>query len=365
MSAYKQFNSSDIIVSPLEVNKGYRSTIVPIVSSSGGYGLITYGVNDYSSSFDRIDAEGYSNQIERYLGQKIGYNHRHNYETGTYTTYKESSIYNSIKQLYYTNYISGSKNSNGDFVMSDASLPYFRPDGVVTGSNYNTIYDNYRQTDLLEQKTYPNPTGTVGEYRSGTPDIAVLSFPTNIFGDMIQPGSFKFDWGGYGSSTSASFLDDGEGRVISSSGAIVGNIIYTHGMVVITDPHDDLFGYGEQDYNYSQYGKDNFASRDFFMGFVSGSNMTASISSSYTFYETQYKVTIGESEFNYSQNPSSISGSDGIPFNFITGSYFTPYVSTVGLYNDAHELLAVGKLAKPLPTSKTTDTTILINIDRH
>ena len=365
MSAYKQFNSSDIIVSPLEVNKGYRSTIVPILSSSGGYGLISYGENAYSSSFDRIDALGYNNQIERYLGQKIRYGHPQNYETGTYTKYKESSIYHSIKQLYYTNYISGSQNSNGDYVMSNANLPYFGSDGVITGSNYNTIYDNYRQTDLLEQKTFPNPTGTVGEYRAGTPDIAVLSFPSNMFGDMIQPGSFEFEFGGYGSSASCSFSDDGEGRIFSSSGALVGNIIYTHGIAVITDPHAGVFGYGEQDYSYSQYGKDNFASRDFFMGFVSGSNMTASISSSYTFYETQYKVTVGESEFNYSQNPSSISGSNGIPHNFITGSYFTPYISTIGLYNDAHELLAVGKLAKPLPTSKTTDTTILINIDRH
>ena len=362
MSAYKQFNSSDIIVSPLEVNKGYRSTIVPLISSSGGYGFISYGVGEYSQSLDRLDSSGYTNQVERYLGQKINYNNPQNYSTGIYNKYKESSIYNSIKQLYYSNFISGSTDSNGDFVMSDASLPYFRPDGVVTGSNYNTIYDNYRQTDLLEQKTFPTASNPD---RDGTPDIAVLSFPTNMFGDMIQPGSFRFDFGTYGSSASGSFLDDGEGRILSSSGALVGNIIYTHGIAVITDPHADVFGYGEQDYSYSQYGKDNFASRDFFMGFVSGSNMTASISSSYTFYETQYKVTIGESEFNYSQNPSSISGSDGIPFNFITGSYFSPYVSTVGLYNNANELLAVGKLAKPLPTSKTTDTTILINIDRH
>ena len=48
---------------------------------------------------------------------------------------------------------------------------------------------------------------------------------------------------------------------------------------------------------------------------------------------------------------------------FATSSYFAPYVTTVGLYNDNFELLAVGKLAKPLPTSRTTDTTILINFD--
>ena len=104
----------------------------------------------------------------------------------------------------------------------------------------------------------------------------------------------------------------------------------------------------------------------------SGSQITASFSSSYTIYETQYKCTIGESEFGFSQNPSIISSSltgnentsSGVPYDFATGSYFSPYVTTVGMYNNDHELLAVGKLAQPLPTSQTTDTTILINIDR-
>ena len=103
------------------------------------------------------------------------------------------------------------------------------------------------------------------------------------------------------------------------------------------------------------------------MGFVEtyaiGSNITASFSSSYTLYETQYKVTIGSDEYNYSQNPSIVTGSDGSMLGFATSSYFAPYVTTVGLYNDNFELLAVGKLAKPLPTSRTTDTTILINFD--
>ena len=64
-------------------------------------------------------------------------------------------------------------------------------------------------------------------------------------------------------------------------------------------------------------------------------------------------------------NPSIISGStDGTPYSFVTGSYFSPYVTTVGLYDEYQNLLAVGKLAQPSPTSATTDTTILINIDR-
>jgi hypothetical protein len=103
---------------------------------------------------------------------------------------------------------------------------------------------------------------------------------------------------------------------------------------------------------------------NFILAFVTGSNVTCSFSSSYEIFETQYKCTIGADEFNYSLNPSLISGSEGQMYDFATGSYFAPYVTTVGLYDGAYNLLAVGKLAKPLPTSRTTDTTILINFDK-
>ena len=97
--------------------------------------------------------------------------------------------------------------------------------------------------------------------------------------------------------------------------------------------------------------------------------------SSYTIYETQYKCTIRPDEFNYSSNPSllssSLRGQNGILElgsskyeEFVTGSDFAPYVTTIGLYNNNHELMAVAKLSQPLPTSRTTDTTILINLDR-
>jgi hypothetical protein len=50
-------------------------------------------------------------------------------------------------------------------------------------------------------------------------------------------------------------------------------------------------------------------------------------------------------------------------YNFATGSYFDPYVTTIGLYNNSYELIAVAKLAQPLPLSSVTDTTILVNLD--
>jgi hypothetical protein len=49
--------------------------------------------------------------------------------------------------------------------------------------------------------------------------------------------------------------------------------------------------------------------------------------------------------------------------SFATGSYFNPYITTVGLYNNNQELLAVAKLAQPIPISDVTDTNIIINLD--
>ena len=98
---------------------------------------------------------------------------------------------------------------------------------------------------------------------------------------------------------------------------------------------------------------------------ITGSNITCSFQSTMTIYESQYKCTLRENEFNYTQNPSAISGSSnsGIVYDFLTGSYFEPYVTTVGLYNNANQLVAVGKLAQPLQSSNTTDTSILVNLD--
>ena len=50
-------------------------------------------------------------------------------------------------------------------------------------------------------------------------------------------------------------------------------------------------------------------------------------------------------------------------YPYTTGSFFTPYVTQVGLYNEANQLVAVGKLSFPLPISQYTDTTILVNFD--
>ena len=122
-------------------------------------------------------------------------------------------------------------------------------------------------------------------------------------------------------------------------------------------------GYGDAEYGVGMYGGRTIGNNDV-KNFYNDLNITCSFSSSFTIYETQYKCTIEENDFNYSQNPIKIVRSLHV-YPYATGSYFSPYVTTVGLYNNSNELVAVGKLAQPLPTSRTTDTTILVNIDRQ
>ena len=68
-------------------------------------------------------------------------------------------------------------------------------------------------------------------------------------------------------------------------------------------------------------------------------------------------------EFNYSENPSFISGSTGevLYSGFINNPQ--TYITTVGLYNDTNELLAVAKLSRPLLKDFTKEALIRIKLD--
>ena len=68
-------------------------------------------------------------------------------------------------------------------------------------------------------------------------------------------------------------------------------------------------------------------------------------------------------EFNYSENPSFISGSTGEVLypSFINNPQ--TYITTVGLYNDANQLLAVAKLSRPLLKDFTKEALIRIKLD--
>ena len=47
----------------------------------------------------------------------------------------------------------------------------------------------------------------------------------------------------------------------------------------------------------------------------------------------------------------------------LTGSNFAPYVTTVGLYDDEYNLIAVGKLSEPVKNDPDLEMTIVVRFD--
>jgi len=315
MSIFKPFITTDIIVSPFKVNKSFTFKGTANLTGSG---------------------------IDKFIGENIdplvwssGSN-----PTGDISIQDKYLVYKSIEELYYSNYLLG---NNG----SPANTASFNPDGTITGLPYEPSYYNYLSSTLLADRYFPTGSNEI---------VGVLSIPSNIFGEYVDPGTFTLSNG------IQNLYDDGQGNVLSGS-LKVGDIIYEHGMVILTNdgiPAQD--GYGFITYEGGLYGSSDIS---FIEGFINSTSLTCSFSSTLTIYETQYKCTIRENEFNFSQNPSLISGSlnSGIVYGFATGSYFNPYITTVGLYNNNKELLAVAKLSQPLPLSAVTDTSILVNLD--
>jgi hypothetical protein len=78
---------------------------------------------------------------------------------------------------------------------------------------------------------------------------------------------------------------------------------------------------------------------------------------------THYFVRIKNAEYNFSNNPSYVTGSVGqIAQSTFVGDSKT-YITTVGLYNDSQELLAVAKLSKPLLKSFQREALIRVKLD--
>ena len=78
---------------------------------------------------------------------------------------------------------------------------------------------------------------------------------------------------------------------------------------------------------------------------------------------THFFCRAGNKEFNFSNNPTFFTGSTG---EFTNATFFKDpktYITTVGLYNDANELLAVAKLSKPVLKSYSREALIKVKLD--
>jgi len=273
--------------------------------------------------------------------------------------------------------------------------------GVLADSPSKAIYSQYRLL-LLE------PGDTAFTYGDGTSsdELYAINFNRARVKDTLDPGNWQFTVAALNGSAYANSVYTGSNVAVSSSNKII---------TLIDDSNDALqtnLSSAGRVYNvvsgsitsgvynaaspvyYGLVYPDmgimvlNGAMLDASMSFntVTGSNiagdnawklytsMSGSLANNSpaadfqarneeTVTSTHYFIRVKNGEYNFSNNPTFVTGS--------TGDFSQPtfvgdpkvYITTVGMYNDSQELLAVAKLSQPVQKSFNNEALLKVKLD--
>lgn len=200
-------------------------------------------------------------------------------------------------------------------------------------------------------------------------NVFVVSVGQNFYGNRIKPTSFSITVG----SNPTEIADDGYGNLFVSQsgiGTYVGNIFYDRGIAVITE----ATGAALSSITPNGLKLNNAA----FMYLDYSSEIKVS--------RHQANVRIKPSEYNFSPFNPSITGlygaSGSISASFVTNNIpsasakntwyrytlmandiIKPYITSIGLYNDKYELLAVAKISTPIQRTFNTNQIFIVRFD--
>jgi hypothetical protein len=215
---------------------------------------------------------------------------------------------------------------------------------IVTGSNYHHIV--YQKTGsaiqlyvngVLESSTIDNlrdnPTNTSNVFIGALNTTYAESYSGSI--DEVRIYNKGLSATEIASLTNRDFYS---GSLYQTN--VAGNVFYRLGNIVVSSPMPK------------------------YHSMISVGAWTASLQSSHKIYETEILVRVPKDALNYTMNPTILKApnSDEVIDEMLSGS-LTPYITTVGLYNEQNELLAVAKLAAPLQKRTDVDTNIIVRWD--
>jgi hypothetical protein len=222
-------------------------------------------------------------------------------------------------------------------------------------------------TEVGRRKSYASTDERVLEN-----EIAVFSIPQIYYGEGIKVGTVVLE----DEQLVRTYTDDGYSNLIDSGSNIKGNIFYDRGLIVVA--------------------------KDIVSGSVL-SQFTLNFRSTKTIFENEVFIPVLESEFNYSQNPSAVyedgarlythimqrPGSTKIgdlvtssfydagikwvrgAFNEYeasssldqTGSFLAPMITTIALYDNELNMVAVAKLPQPIKSLPDYPVNFIIRFD--
>ena len=280
--------------------------------------------------------------------------------------YKEWTLdENDIYPIFGTNGV----NTLVDIDNDDKSHGYNKK--VIYASIKSQFYTNADTASILAEvgrrKSYASTDERILEN-----NIAVFSIPQIYYGEGIKVGTVVLE----DEQLARTYTDDGYSNLIDSGSNIKGNIFYDRGLIVI--------------------------SKDIVSGSVL-SQFTLNFRSTKTIFENEVFIPVLESEFNYSQNPSAVYEDGGRVYNHImqrpgstkigdlvtssfydagikwvkpaflqyeasssfdqTGSFLAPMITTIALYDNELNMVAVAKLPQPIKSLPDYPVNFIIRFD--
>ena len=247
-------------------------------------------------------------------------------------------------QVTRYNFVSGST----DTILS-RNYDFARINLYLSGSDYTN-----HNKKLNREPTPGNPLNNDQMffnkfYVSGS----VVSIPQNEFGDRIKPATFTLT----DSVTGAIIKDDFKGNLfgfnatfsqssatsLSSSDNYVGNIFYNLGVFAITETA-------------SFDGTNNYSE-------VTSGNYTLRYKGVHEISTYEYVCNAASNEFNQTQNITIFkpAGAGKIK-DHLTGSAFPTYITEGGLYDEAGELMAIGRLSSALEKNFSSEAIIKVRL---
>jgi len=307
----------------------------------------------------------------------------------------------------------------GMWTADSANLTTFFTSSIVTSSYYLNIYDTAATSSLQFSVQYGHSEGsgssdinsgvadvtptrvTYGQYRSliyndenssfnfggiTSKDFFALNIARSRFKESIKPGSLSLRISG--SANSVTLTDDsivsgsianfiGSNRyynlISGSSGTAATSLAGVSGSygllfpdlgTIILNPNALAAPSGNGGISMTinttngQSGNPNL--NNLFVRIKSGSLFT--LQSQETVSSRYFFTRVKNNEFNYTTNPSVINESGSLLYDTLIDNPQT-YISTVGMYNDNNELLAVAKLSRPVIKDFTKESLIRIKLD--
>lgn len=313
------------------------------------------------------------------------------YTSPSQVTATGSGMFNVYNGLYYNNvYYAGEpffSVTYGNYYGSGSSISDINSSRIYPTK---AIYSEYANVLLPQtQKQFSFATGSANNTITSS-RIYAISFTVNKYKDKLDEGQLEFSLSG--SNGTYTYIDDSvvTGKVSDTYNLISGSIVngvptpYTQGntvsayyqaigtlypkagtIILNAVAISSFIGITDDITPGSSYPLNH---KQLVNGLIRASARYFKSRKSEYLPSKHYFVRVKNQEFNYSNNPSFVSdGTDGkqagtIRFN----QFFTnpkTYITTVGLYNDSNELIAVAKLSQPVMKDFDNESLIKVRLD--